>query len=80
MVAHQKFYFFDTGVYATVRPRGLIDTNEEIEGVAFETLFLQHLQAINDYYNYEYTIYFWRTQEGAEVDFVLYGPRRFSCF
>ena len=80
MVAHQKFYFFDAGVYSILRPRGLIDTREEIEGAALETLFLQSIQAINDYYNYEYTIYFWRTQGGAEVDFILYGPRGFHAF
>ncbi len=41
---------------------------------------MESLQAINDYYDYEYTIYFWRTLSGTEVDFILYGPRGFYAF
>ena len=41
MVAHDKFYFFDVGVYRTLRPKGPLDMPEEIEGAALETLFLQ---------------------------------------
>jgi predicted AAA+ superfamily ATPase len=80
VIAHQKFYFFDAGVYRSLRPMGLLDTREEVEGAALETLFFQSLQAINDYYEYGYTISFWRTASGSEVDFVLYGPRGFHAF
>lgn len=80
MVAHQKFYFFDTGVYRTLRPMGPLDTKEEADGAALETLFFQSARAINDYYNLGYTIYFWRTSAGAEVDFILYGPKGLHAF
>ena len=80
IIAHDKFYFFDTGVYRSLRPRGPLDTPEEIDGAALETLFLQSLQAINDYFNLEYKIYFWRTFSGNEVDFVIYGPRGIHAF
>ncbi len=80
MVGHQKFYFFDAGVYRILRPMGLLDAAEQSEGVALETLFLQSLRAINDYLEFGYTIYFWRTSAGAEVDFVLYGPRGLHAF
>lgn len=80
VIAHQKFYFFDTGVYRALRPSGPLDTREEAEGVALETLFLQSLLAINDYFELGYTIYFWRTQTGTEVDFVLYGPKGLHAF
>jgi len=80
VVAHQKFYFFDTGVYRNLRPTGLIDTPEEIDGAALETLFLQSVRAINDYLDLDYKIYYWRTTAGTEVDFVLYGPRGFYAF
>lgn len=79
-VAHQKFYFFDTGVYRAIRPMGPLDSRPEAEGVALETLFLQSLRAINDYYNLGYTISFWRTLAGDEVDFILYGPKGFHAF
>ncbi len=73
LVSHPKFYFFDTGVYRTIRPSGLLDTAEEIDGACLETLVLQHLLAINDYYHLRYQIYFWRTRNNVEVDFILYG-------
>ena len=80
MVAHQKFYFFDAGIYKTIRPVGPLDSPEESDGAALETLFLQSLCAINDYYELGYTIYFWRTASGTEVDFILYGPRGLHAF
>ena len=61
VIAHQKFYFFDAGVFNHVRPRNYIDSREEIEGATLETLFLQSLRAINDYNGLGYTIYFWQT-------------------
>lgn len=80
VIAHQKFYFFDVGVYRVLRPMGPLDTQEEAEGAGLETLFLQSLLAINDYYGLDYKIYFWRTQQGDEVDFVLYGPQGLHAF
>ena len=74
-VAHPKFYFFDVGVFRTIRPTGPLDRPEEIEGVAFETLLFQELRAINDYYNLGYELFYWRTSNGAEVDFILYGKQ-----
>ena len=44
-------------------------------GPALETLVLQELRAINDYGEYDYRLFFWRTQGKLEIDFVLYGPR-----
>lgn len=79
-IAHNKFYFFDTGVYRIVKPSGPLDSSEEAEGVALETLILQSLRAINDYYNFGYKIHFWRTLSGIEVDFILYGPRGLHAF
>lgn len=80
MVSHPKFYFFDAGVYRTIRPRGPLDSEEETMGAVFETLFYQNLKAINDYFAYEYGLYFWRTASGLEVDFILYGPRGLLAF
>lgn len=79
-VQHPKFYFFDVGVYRALRPKGLMDTASEIDGAAFETLFLQSVRAINDYYDFDYQISYWRTSTGVEVDFILYGPKGFFAF
>lgn len=80
MVSSPKFYYFDVGVYRTLRPKGPLDNPEEIDGPALETLFLQHLRAINDYYQLGYQIYYWRTSNNVEVDFVVYGERGFHAF
>lgn len=72
---HPKFYFYDAGVFGAIRPRGPLDSESEISGAAVETLVMQHLRAVNDYYDLGYSMYFWRTRAKQEVDFVLYGPR-----
>lgn len=75
LVAHPKFYFFDSGVYRALRPKGPLDTDSEIDGAALETLLLANLRAVSDAFDLGYEIHYWRTQDGAEVDFVLYGER-----
>lgn len=80
LIHHPKFYLFDVGVYRTLRPRGPLDNDAEIDGAALETVFLQHLCAVNDYYNLGYQISYWRTSDGKEVDFVLYGEKGFFAF
>ena len=75
MMAHPKFYFFDTGIYRTLRPRGPLDTTEEIEGAALETLVYQEIKAMNDYLDLGYSVFYWRTANQLEVDFILYGQR-----
>ncbi len=75
MVRHPKFYLFDTGVYRAIRPRGPLDRPEEIEGIALETLVFQELLAVNDLHRLGYEVFYWRTSNGQEVDFVLYGER-----
>lgn len=80
LISHPKFYFFDTGVFRSLRPSGPLDSAEEAEGVALETLFLQQLRALNDYHDWGYEIFYWRTHNGVEVDFVLYGPLGLHAF
>ena len=80
LVAHPKFYFFDAGVYRTIRPMGPLDAPEEAEGACLETLCLQELCSVNDALGLEYELFYWRTADGKEVDFVLYGPRGMLAF
>lgn len=70
-----KFYFFDAGVFRAIRPVGPYDSDSEAGGVALETLVLQEIAARNDYGSYDYEICYWRTRQGIEVDFILYGKR-----
>ncbi len=75
ITVHPKFYFFDTGVYRSLRPKGPLDRPEEIEGAALEGMVVQHIRAWNSYRNGKYEIYFWRSRGGLEVDFILYGTK-----
>jgi predicted AAA+ superfamily ATPase len=80
LVSHPKFYFFDAGVYRAIRPRGPLDAPQEMDGAALETLFLNELRAANDYRGLGYSLHYWRTAAGDEVDFVLYGERGLLAF
>lgn len=75
MTAHPRFFLFDAGVYRTLRPRGPLDAEAEIDGPALETFVLNELRAANSYFRLGYSLSTWRTEAGAEVDFVLYGER-----
>ena len=75
IIKHPKFYFFDTGVFNTLRPKGPLDNPEEIDGAALEGLIFQQLKTWNAYSNNPYQISFWRSQGGVEVDFILYGEK-----
>lgn len=80
LITHPKFYFFDTGVYNAIKPLGPLDRPEYNRGIDFETLFLQNLIATNDYLNLGYKIYYYRTKDGNEVDFIVYGERGMMAF
>ncbi|MGH7563484.1 MAG: ATP-binding protein [Gemmatimonadota bacterium] len=75
--AHPKFYFFDTGVFRSLRPHGPLDRPQEIEGAALEGLVAQHLRSWLAYTEGEFGLFTWRTRSGVEVDFVVYGPEGF---
>ncbi len=80
MVAHKKFFYFDVGVFKATRPMGPLDSAKESDGAGLETLFFQSVRAVNDYYNLGYSLHFWRTSSGDEVDFVLYGKNGLHAF
>ncbi|MFH1640667.1 MAG: ATP-binding protein [Candidatus Omnitrophota bacterium] len=76
-VTHPKFYYFDTGVFRSLRPTGPLDRPEEIQGAALEGLVAQHLIAWNAYRGEKNKLYYWRTKAGTEVDFIVYGEEAF---
>lgn len=81
MRSRLKFYFFDSGVYRAIRPKGPLDAPEEIDGIALETIVYQQLRAHNDYYQLGYELFYWHTRDDDfEVDFVLYGERGIKAF
>lgn len=77
LISHPKFYWFDAGVFTAVRPAGPLDRPEEIAGAALEGLVAQHLRAWIAYSGSDFSLSFWRTKAGNEVDFVVYGKDGF---
>lgn len=73
LAAHPKFYYFDAGLFRTLRPTGPLDPASEIDGAALESLVAQHLRAWVAYTDGENDLYYWQTRSRLEVDFVLYG-------
>jgi uncharacterized protein len=80
LTVHPKFFFFDTGVYRSLRPRGPLDSAADIDGPSLETLLFESLRAENANHQLGYELFCWRTQLGAEVDLVLYGDRGLHAF
>lgn len=80
LITHPKFYYFDTGVYRTIRPQGPLDSTADVDGPSLETLFFQEIKAINDYLSLDYEFFYWRTQNQIEVDFIAYGQRGIYAF
>lgn len=79
LIKQSKFYFADCGVFRSVRPKGPLDRPGEIDGAALEGLVCQHLKAWADYSGSGNQLFFWRTQAGSEVDFVVYGESEFCA-
>lgn len=77
LITHPKFYYFDTGVYRSLRPKGPMDKEAELEGPALEGLVAQHLRAWVQAQKEPHQLCFWRTKSQVEVDFILYGPKGF---
>ncbi len=80
LAAHPKFFLFDTGVYRALRPKGPLDSPEEIDGAALETLFFQHYRALSEWVGWDQKLFYWRTAQQTEVDFVSYGEAGLFAF
>ena len=80
LAEHSKFYFFDAGVFRSIRPKGPLDRPQETDGGALEGLVAQHLRAWIDYRGKENRLYYWRTPKGLEVDFIVYGEDGLLAF
>ncbi len=73
-IAHPKFYLFDTGVVRQLSGQAHLPMHAEERGFLFETFLLHELRAYLHYSDLEYPIAYWKTRDGAEVDFVIDTP------
>ncbi len=68
-----KFYLFDPGVAGAIIKRTIEEEKGELFGNAFEHFIYLEMLAHSSYHEIDYSINFWRTKSGQEVDFVLGG-------
>jgi len=80
LTTHPKFYFFDVGVYRTLRPKGPLDSPAELDGPGLETLFFQHYRALGEFTQWDQKPFWWKTSTKVEVDFVSYGEEGLFAF
>lgn len=66
-----KFYLFDVGVAGIITKRHLEEERGEAFGKAFEHFLLMEIIAYRSYQEADFSMHFWRTKSGLEVDFVL---------
>jgi len=69
-VAHAKFYFFDCGVLRAIQKLLHEKPSHEEKGILFETLVFNELNAYMSYQNVGGELFYWRTVDGAEIDFI----------
>ncbi|MCX5778183.1 MAG: ATP-binding protein [Elusimicrobia bacterium] len=66
-----KFYFFDNGIANTIMGKTISSVRDPSFGRAFEHFILMELRAYRSYCGKEFSINYWRTKTGLEVDFIL---------
>lgn len=67
-VSHPKFYFFDCGVVRAIQKLLRDPMSNEERGFLFETFIINELRAFIDYHSIGGELFYWRTQDGIEVD------------
>jgi predicted AAA+ superfamily ATPase len=70
-VAHPKLYLFDCGVARHLAGYGHLPIHPEERGFLLETFLLHELRAHLHYHELDFPMFFWRTHDGTEVDFVV---------
>ncbi|MFN3480803.1 MAG: ATP-binding protein [Thermodesulfovibrionales bacterium] len=70
-----KYYLFDVGVAGCLTKRYLTATKGTEFGKAFEHFILMEITAYRSYKRRDFSINFWRTKSGLEVDFVIEDGR-----
>jgi len=66
-----KFYFFDMGVVRALRRFERVQQGTKEFGDFFEHFIFLELRAWIDYTHPTYTLHYWRSTSGFEVDFIL---------
>jgi uncharacterized protein len=76
-VGHPKFFFFDSGVVRALSGRLPYPPTPEESGPLFECFIINEIRAYLHYTELDYPLYFWRSQNGVEVDILLESSKGF---
>ncbi|MBK7878378.1 MAG: ATP-binding protein [Planctomycetes bacterium] len=71
LVGHSRFYLFDTGVTNAVNHRLTAAIDPDTRGRLFEQWLVLECKRRLDYARSEARLFFWRTNNGAEVDLLV---------
>lgn len=71
LVAHPKFYFFDSGVTNAINRQLTGTLDSHLKGRLFEQFMILETHRLLHYRRSESNLYFWKTNHGAEVDLVI---------
>jgi predicted AAA+ superfamily ATPase len=71
LVAHPRFYLFDTGVTNALNRRLTSALDPVTRGRLFEQWVVLECHRLLDYAGSEARLFFWRTNHGAEVDLLV---------
>ncbi len=69
-ISHPKFYFFDCGVVRAMQKLLRDKPSAAERGILWETLMFHELTAYRSYANIGGEFFYWRTQDGIEIDFI----------
>ncbi|MFZ4394964.1 MAG: ATP-binding protein [Kiritimatiellia bacterium] len=78
-VAHPKFFLFDCGVARALSGRLPYPPTSEELGPLLETWLLGELMAHIAYRQLGYTLHFWRSPDGVEVDFLCETAKGYTA-
>jgi len=79
LVSHPRYYFFDTGVTNVLAHTLTNQLNPKILGRRFEQFVICQLMAFIDYKRWDFRLFYWRTNHGAEVDVLLCQGNHIIC-
>ena len=68
---HPKFYFFDMGIVNAINKRLTSSLDIQLKGRLFEQWIILETYRMISYEQSEASIFYWRTNHGAEVDLLI---------
>lgn len=71
LVAHPRYYLFDTGITNALAHTLGEQLNPVVYGRRFEQFVIGQILSCIQYRRLDYHLYYWRTNHGAEVDLLL---------